>query len=302
ILELTLLIADYMNALGRALPPGTPQPPGSLTRHGSRRSTRGHVTSTQPPPPDLLKMTLSCSPPSSPAPPLATYQRTSLSHHYHHPSHFTTIASRSSSLSLHSAHAVKNVFPSSTQQSSHSHASVLYCQTKALSVQSSLGVPRVSACGSLSPRAAGLMHQSSAPTPRVNSGSDFFSDAATSSKDSALRQLSAASTVAGRLLEQLPKFQTEEEQQLLLHQRKQPPLAPFLQYQLQTPLTPPLCHKPPLPQKLPLTPPLTQKSLSHRAMGPQQLLQQQQTIRTLQRSYTTRASAVRFLVGPTSTL
>ena len=38
ILELTVLIADYMNALGRAIP-GTPQM-GSLTRNGSQRSAR----------------------------------------------------------------------------------------------------------------------------------------------------------------------------------------------------------------------------------------------------------------------
>ncbi|XP_069191623.1 uncharacterized protein CG43867 isoform X4 [Procambarus clarkii] len=54
ILELTLLIADYMNAMGRPLP-GTPQT-GTLTRHGSRRSARSHITSI-PGQPDLLKMT-----------------------------------------------------------------------------------------------------------------------------------------------------------------------------------------------------------------------------------------------------
>ncbi|KAK8407690.1 hypothetical protein O3P69_002325 [Scylla paramamosain] len=54
ILELTLLIADYMNALGRPIP-GTPQT-GTLTRHGSRRSARSHITSI-PGQPDLLKMT-----------------------------------------------------------------------------------------------------------------------------------------------------------------------------------------------------------------------------------------------------
>ncbi|XP_076065828.1 uncharacterized protein CG43867 isoform X3 [Oratosquilla oratoria] len=53
ILELTLLIADYMNALGRPVP-GTPQT-GTLTRHGSRRSARSHLASTGQP--DLLKMT-----------------------------------------------------------------------------------------------------------------------------------------------------------------------------------------------------------------------------------------------------
>ncbi|KAB7506302.1 Uncharacterized protein Anas_04819 [Armadillidium nasatum] len=58
ILELTLLIADYMNALGRGVP-GTPQT-GTLTRHGSSRSCRGGHA---PPPipgggqPDLLQMT-----------------------------------------------------------------------------------------------------------------------------------------------------------------------------------------------------------------------------------------------------
>ncbi|XP_069939219.1 uncharacterized protein CG43867 [Cherax quadricarinatus] len=54
ILELTLLIADYMNAMGRPIP-GTPQT-GTLTRHGSRRSARSHITSI-PGQPDLLKMT-----------------------------------------------------------------------------------------------------------------------------------------------------------------------------------------------------------------------------------------------------
>ena len=54
ILELTLLIADYMNALGRPIP-GTPQT-GTLTRHGSRRSARSHITSI-PGQPDLVKMT-----------------------------------------------------------------------------------------------------------------------------------------------------------------------------------------------------------------------------------------------------
>ncbi|XP_066982425.1 uncharacterized protein CG43867 isoform X7 [Macrobrachium rosenbergii] len=54
ILELTLLIADYMNALGRPVP-STPQT-GTLTRHGSRRSARSHLTSV-PGQPDLLKMT-----------------------------------------------------------------------------------------------------------------------------------------------------------------------------------------------------------------------------------------------------
>lgn len=73
ILELTLLIADYMNALGHALP-GTPQM-GTLTRNGSHRSIRsrpavatqvlstghntltstlGHSTTQQP---DILKST-----------------------------------------------------------------------------------------------------------------------------------------------------------------------------------------------------------------------------------------------------
>lgn len=42
ILELTLLIADYMNALGHALP-GTPQM-GTLTRNGSHRSIRSRPT------------------------------------------------------------------------------------------------------------------------------------------------------------------------------------------------------------------------------------------------------------------
>ncbi|KAK3853635.1 hypothetical protein Pcinc_039837 [Petrolisthes cinctipes] len=56
ILELTLLIADYMNALGRPIP-GTPQT-GTLTRHGSRRSARSHAHSTSAHgQPDLLKMT-----------------------------------------------------------------------------------------------------------------------------------------------------------------------------------------------------------------------------------------------------
>ncbi|GLV35231.1 uncharacterized protein CBL_01620 [Carabus blaptoides fortunei] len=41
ILELTLLIADYMNALGHALP-GTPQM-GTLTRNGSHRSQHAHI-------------------------------------------------------------------------------------------------------------------------------------------------------------------------------------------------------------------------------------------------------------------
>ena len=53
ILELTLLIADYMNALGRPIP-GTPQT-GTLTRHGSRRSGRSLVAS-MPGQPDLVKM------------------------------------------------------------------------------------------------------------------------------------------------------------------------------------------------------------------------------------------------------
>jgi len=41
ILEVTLLIADYMNALGQTLP-GTPQT-SSLTRHGSHRSQRSRA-------------------------------------------------------------------------------------------------------------------------------------------------------------------------------------------------------------------------------------------------------------------
>jgi hypothetical protein len=41
ILEITLLIADYMNALGQTLP-GTPQT-SSLTRHGSHRSQRSRA-------------------------------------------------------------------------------------------------------------------------------------------------------------------------------------------------------------------------------------------------------------------
>lgn len=45
ILELTLLIADYMNAMGRTLP-GTPQM-GSLTRHSSHRSLRSRVAGPQ---------------------------------------------------------------------------------------------------------------------------------------------------------------------------------------------------------------------------------------------------------------
>ncbi|KAJ8869626.1 hypothetical protein PR048_028619 [Dryococelus australis] len=70
ILELTLLIADYMNAMGHALP-GTPQM-GTLTRNGSHRSVRsrptpattGHNTLSsvggpagQQPQPDILKST-----------------------------------------------------------------------------------------------------------------------------------------------------------------------------------------------------------------------------------------------------
>lgn len=47
ILELTLLIADYMNAMGRALP-GTPQM-GSLTRNSSHRSLRSRVAGPQVP-------------------------------------------------------------------------------------------------------------------------------------------------------------------------------------------------------------------------------------------------------------
>lgn len=39
ILEITLLIADYMNALGHALP-GTPQMSNTLTRNGSYRSAK----------------------------------------------------------------------------------------------------------------------------------------------------------------------------------------------------------------------------------------------------------------------
>lgn len=45
ILELTLLIADYMNAMGRALP-GTPQM-GSLTRNSSHRSLRSRAAGPQ---------------------------------------------------------------------------------------------------------------------------------------------------------------------------------------------------------------------------------------------------------------
>ncbi|XP_059480674.1 uncharacterized protein CG43867 isoform X5 [Neocloeon triangulifer] len=44
ILEVTLLIADYMNALGQTLP-GTPQT-SSLTRHGSHRSQRSRAVGT----------------------------------------------------------------------------------------------------------------------------------------------------------------------------------------------------------------------------------------------------------------
>lgn len=47
ILELTLLIADYMNAMGRTLP-GTPQM-GSLTRNSSHRSLRSRVAGPQVP-------------------------------------------------------------------------------------------------------------------------------------------------------------------------------------------------------------------------------------------------------------
>ncbi|XP_063217815.1 uncharacterized protein CG43867 isoform X3 [Bacillus rossius redtenbacheri] len=68
ILELTLLIADYMNAMGRGLP-GTPQM-GTLTRNGSHRSARsrpapapaGHgnpspASGAAQPQPDILKST-----------------------------------------------------------------------------------------------------------------------------------------------------------------------------------------------------------------------------------------------------
>ncbi|CAL4101039.1 unnamed protein product [Meganyctiphanes norvegica] len=54
ILELTLLIADYMNALGRPVP-GTPLT-GTLTRHGSRRSGHSHMTPLPPGQPDIIKM------------------------------------------------------------------------------------------------------------------------------------------------------------------------------------------------------------------------------------------------------
>jgi hypothetical protein len=43
-LEVTLLIADYMNALGQVVP-GTPQT-SSLTRHGSHRSQRSRAVAS----------------------------------------------------------------------------------------------------------------------------------------------------------------------------------------------------------------------------------------------------------------
>ncbi|XP_024940192.1 uncharacterized protein CG43867 isoform X5 [Cephus cinctus] len=60
ILEITLLIADYMNALGHALP-GTPQM-NTLTRNGSHRSIKSNLrpatgSSCLPTQPDILKST-----------------------------------------------------------------------------------------------------------------------------------------------------------------------------------------------------------------------------------------------------
>ena len=336
------------------------------------RSIRGHATSRpQQPPPDLLKMT--CAVDNNKKNQQQQQSTSSLQQHQQHDSGLVWPSSTSvvccTSINSNVVTSSLSLLSSSlSPHSSPSHQQLLYQQHPNSHNMSALPNPSLSlvsnhyhSSSSLVPPQSPsrlLVHQTSAPdditisniycSTNITRRRGSFTNSVHNLTNSCHNSVSAA-TLARHSANIVNNVLTNSNatnnsivhQQLIVHK---PPSSPFLQHQFRTPLTPPLYHKPPIPQKPPLTPPLAQRASSglHGHYSSNGLLQYptllqrspaalQQTntqhssgivqrapvvqlggvlangvlhgpVRTLNRSYTTRASAVRFMMGPTSTL